>query len=68
MCGLVLIQEAICCDRSLCNSHRLLYPLSGNSQEHLIKVFIRLMLEGNVHAAVCWLMEHSVGSVLKPSV
>ena len=43
----VLIQEAIRCDQSICNSHR--YPLSGDSQEHSIKVFTRLMLEGNVH-------------------
>ena len=46
----VLIQEAICGDHSLRNSHQ--RPLSGNSQEHLIKVFTRLMLEGNVRAAV----------------
>ena len=32
------------------NSHR--HPLSGNSKEHSIKVFTRLMLEGNVCAAV----------------
>ena len=61
----VLIQEAIRCDRSFCNSHR--RPLSGNSQEHLIKVFTRLMLEGNVRAVVRWLMERSGGGVLKPS-
>ena len=32
-----------------------------------IKVFTRLMLEGNVFTAVCWLTEHCGGSVLKPS-
>ena len=51
----VLIQEAIRYDRSL-----------RNSQEHLIKVFTRLMLEGNVHAGVCWLTERSSGGILKP--
>ena len=61
----VLIQEATRCDRSLRNSHR--RPLSGNSQEHLIKVFTRLMLEGNVRAAVRWLTERSGGGVLRPS-
>ena len=33
----------------------------------MIKVFTRLMLEGNVRAAVRWLTEHSGGGVLKPS-
>ena len=42
----VLIQEAIRCDWSLRNSCQ--RPLSGYSQQHLIKVFTRLMLEGNV--------------------
>ena len=61
----MLIQEAICCDQSLRNSHR--HPLSGDSQEYLVKVFTRLMLEGNVRVAVRWLMERSGGGVLKPS-
>ena len=42
-------------------------PLSKDSQEDSIEVFTRLMLEGNVLAAVQWLMECSVGSALKPS-
>ena len=33
----------------------------------MIKVFTRLMLKGNVRAAVRWLTEHSGGGVLKPS-
>jgi len=61
----VLLQEAVHCDRSLRNSYR--QPSSKDSHEHLIKVFTRLMLEGNVRAAVCWLTEHSGGGVLKPS-
>ena len=61
----VLLQEAIHCDQSLRNSHR--RPSSRDSKEHLIKVFTRLMLEGNVRAAVRWLTERSGGGVLKPS-
>lgn len=48
----VLLQEAVRYDQSLRNSCR---PLSSkDSNEHLIKVFTRLMLEGNVRAAVRW--------------
>ena len=61
----VLIQEAICCDRSLGNFHRC--PLSGNSQGHSIEVFTRLMLKDNVCVAIHWLMECYGGDVLKPS-
>jgi len=47
----VLLQEAIHCDQSLRNSRQ---PLpSKDSNEHLIKVFTRLMLEGKVRVAVC---------------
>ena len=61
----VLLQEAVRCDRSLRNSHR--HPVSRDHHEHLIKVFTRLMLEGIVRAAVCWLTERSGGGVLRPS-
>ena len=60
-----LVQEAVRCDQSLHNSRRL--PSFKDSQEHLIKVFTRLMLKGNVRAAVRWLTERSGGGVLKPS-
>ena len=60
-----LLQEAVRCDQSLRNSRR--RPSFKDFQEHLIKVFTRLMLEGNVHAAVRWLTERSGGGVLKPS-
>ena len=59
-----LLQEAVRCDQSLRNSRR--RPSFKDSQEHLIKVFTRLMLEGNVRAAVRWLTERSGGGVLKP--
>ena len=61
----VLIREGIHCDQSLSIFHQC--PLSVNSQEHSIKLFTKLMLEGNVRAAVCWLKECSGGDVLKPS-
>ena len=61
----VLIQKAICCDRSHDNFHR--RPLSGNSHEHSIEVFTRLMLKGNVCVAIHWLMECYGGDVLKLS-
>ena len=60
-----LLQEAVRCDQSLRNSRQ--RPSFKDSQEHLIKVFTRLMLEGNVRAAVRWLTECSGGGVLKPS-
>ena len=53
----VLLQEAVRCDQSLRNSRRNL--THKDSSEHLIKVFTRLMLEGNVRAAVRWLTERS---------
>ena len=61
----VLLQEAVCCDQSLRNSHRC--PSSRDSKEHLIKIFTSLMFEGNIRAAVRWLTERSGGGVLKPS-
>jgi len=53
-----LLQEATRCDLSLRNSRR---PTSDDSQDHLIRVFTKLMLQGNVCAAVRWITE------LKPS-
>jgi len=61
----VLLQENVRCDQSLHNSYQ--RPSSKDSHEHLIKVFTRLMLEGNVRAAVRWLTERSGGGVLKLS-
>ena len=61
----VLLQEAVRCDQSLRNSRRNL--THKDSSEHLIKVFTRLMLEGNVRAAVRWLTERSGGGILKPT-
>ena len=61
----VLLQEAVCCDQSLRYSHQ--SPSSKDFKEHLVKVFTRLMLEGNVRAAVRWLTERSGSPVLKPS-
>ena len=43
------------------------HPTSDDSQDHLIKVFTKLMFQGNVCAAVRWITERSGGGVLKPS-
>ena len=59
-----VLQEAACCDRSFRNSHRSSRPAS---QDQLVRVFTKLMLEGNVQAAVRWLTERSGGGVMKPS-
>ena len=59
-----LLQEAARCDHSLRNSRHL---KSDNSQVRLTRVFTRLILQGNVHAAVRWITERSGGVVLVPS-
>ena len=61
----VLLEEAAHCDQSPRNS-------CGNatckdSGKHSVKVFTKLMLEGNIRAAVHWLTEHSGGGILKPT-
>lgn len=57
----VLLQEAARCDQSLRNSYR---SASCTSRDHLVRVFTKLMLEGNVRAAVRWLTERAGGGVL----
>jgi len=47
----VLFQEAQRSDRALCNS---LQSFCSNDNDHMVRVFIRLMIQGNVRAAVCW--------------
>ena len=56
-----LLQEAVRCDRSLRNTHR-----RDLNNKHLIRVFMRLMLQGKVRAAVRWLSERARG-VLHPT-
>ena len=60
----VLLQEAVRCDRSLCNSYR---SASRNDAGHLTRVFAKLMLEGNVRAAVHWVTECAGDGLLKPN-
>jgi len=60
----VLRQEAQRCDRSLCNSFR---SRVKDSDNHVVKVFTKLMLQGNVRAAVRWITERTSGGVLDPS-
>ena len=59
-----LLQETARCDLSLRNSCHL---KSDDSQDHLTRVFTRLMLQGNVRAAIHWITERSGGGVLAPS-
>ena len=55
------MQEAVRCDKALrCSSKR------ENDSSHVIRVFIRLMLKGNVRAAVRRVSEKSRG-VLNPT-
>ena len=61
----MLLQEAVRCDQFLRNSRH--NTMHKDSSEHSVTVFTKLMLEGNVRAAVRWLMEHSGGGILKPT-
>jgi len=60
----VLIQEAERCDRSLCNSY---HSTSRHTNDHYVRVFTKLMLQGNAHAAVSWITKHVSGGVLRHS-
>ena len=60
----VLLQEAIRCDQSLRNTHR---SSAKNKTDHVIRVFTKLMLEGNVRAAVRWVTERAGGGLLQPT-
>jgi len=60
----VLLQEVARCDCSFRNFH---HSSRSASQDQLVRVFTKLMLEGNVRAAVRWLTEHSGWGVMKPS-
>ena len=57
----LLFQEALRCDKLWKTTHR-----NDNDNEHIVKVFTRLMLRGKVRAAVRWLSEKSRGGVLSP--
>ena len=46
----VLLQEAIHCDQVFHNSHR---PSLKKHNDHVTRMFTKLMLEGNVHAVIC---------------
>ena len=57
----LLMQEAIRCDKALRCSHK-----CEHDSRHVVRVFTRLMLKGNVRAAVRWVSEKARG-VLKPT-
>ena len=54
-----LIQEAVRCDKLLKNSNK-----RDFDDQHIVKIFTRLMLKGNVRAAVRWLSENDRCKVL----
>ena len=60
----LLIQEAQGCDRALCNS---LQSFHSNDNVHMVRVFTKIMIQGNVRAAVCWITESSGGGLLHPT-
>ena len=55
------MQEATRCDKALRCSHK-----CENDSSHVVRVFTRLMLKGNVRAAVRWVSKKARG-VLKPT-
>ena len=54
-----LIQEAERCNKSFCYSKCII------SDDHLVKVFTKLILQGNIQTAVRWFTEFSGGGELK---
>ena len=57
-----LLQEAIKCDKSLRSMH-----MHSQDDNHVTRVFTRLMLCGKIRAAIRWLSENGQGYVLQPS-
>jgi len=55
-----LIQEAQRFDRFLSNSYR---SSVDKSDDHLVRVFTKLMIQGNVRAAVWWMTERAGGGL-----
>ena len=60
----LLVQEASRCDRTYCNNRR---RRDHRDNDHIERVFTRLMLLGKVRAAMRWLTSRSKGHVLSPS-
>lgn len=56
---MVLIQEAVSCDKSPVSKDRI-------TESYMSFVFTRLMLQGKVKSAVRWLSDYARGSVLLP--
>ena len=57
----VLVDDAIICNNALKT------PPRKRDDYHFVTVFTRLMLQGNIRAAVRWLSEQSKGQVLPTS-
>jgi hypothetical protein len=58
-----LVQEAERCDRQLRKVHK---PNNNTEEDHLIRVFTKLMLGGKVREAVRWITARDRGGVLHP--
>ena len=58
----LLVQEAKRCDRSLYKATRV-----SHKEDHVIKIFTRLMLQGKIKSAMSWLADKFKGTVLKPT-
>jgi len=60
----VFLKEAQSCDKSLCNSF---CSCANTSDDNLVKVFTKLMLQGNARAAAQWITERGGGGLLQPA-
>ena len=60
----VLLQEAERCDKAFRNSYS---SNTTHTTDHLVKVFTKLMLQGNIRAAVRWITERARGGGLRAS-
>uniref|UniRef100_A0A1X7TG66 Reverse transcriptase domain-containing protein n=1 Tax=Amphimedon queenslandica TaxID=400682 RepID=A0A1X7TG66_AMPQE len=57
----VLLQETVRCDKALKNRRKV------NDDDHVVKVFSRLMLQGRIRAALRWITERSNSGVMDPN-
>ena len=58
-----LMSEAIRCGKQRCHQHK---KDVGSDEEHTIKIFSRLIIQGKLRAAVRWITERDKGGVLHP--
>ena len=61
----ILLQETERCDLSLSKQSRI--NNTEVNQDHLTRVFTKLMLQGRIHDAVKWITSRQSGGVLHPN-